>query len=86
MQSYSSHPISPELIEFVPCPFKLTLIVSSLLFYPSSNPRDFINFPEALFPHVLALSGGVVVLLLTLHAEDWVFKPSLRQAVQANKL
>ena len=32
------------------------------------------------------LSGGVVVLPLTSHAEDWVFKPSLRQAVQATKL
>ena len=32
------------------------------------------------------LSGGVVVLPLTSHAKDWVFKPSLRQAVQATKL
>ena len=31
-------------------------------------------------------SGGVVVLPLTSHAEVWVFKPSLRQAVQATKL
>ena len=29
------------------------------------------------------LSGGVVVLPLTSHTEDWVFKPSLRQTVQA---
>ena len=32
------------------------------------------------------LSSGVVVLPFTSHAEDWVFKPSLRQAVQATKL
>ena len=31
-------------------------------------------------------AGGVVVLPLTFHAEDWVFKPSLRQAVEATKL
>ena len=34
----------------------------------------------------MLLSGGVVVLLLTSHAEDWVFEPSLRQAVLATKL
>ena len=34
----------------------------------------------------LKLSGGVVVLPLTSHAEDCVFKPSLGQAVQATKL
>ena len=32
------------------------------------------------------MPGGVVVLPLTPHAEDWVFKSSLRQAVQATKL
>ena len=30
--------------------------------------------------------GGVMVLPLTPHAEDWVFKSSLRQAVQATNL
>ena len=34
----------------------------------------------------IQLPGGVVVLPLTSHAEDWVFKPSLKQAVQATKL
>ena len=33
-----------------------------------------------------ALSGDVVVLLLTSHANGWVFKPSQRQVVQATKL
>ena len=33
-----------------------------------------------------SLAGGVVLLPLTSHTEDWVFKPSLRQAVQATKL
>ena len=31
-------------------------------------------------------SGGVLVLPVTSHAEDWVFKPGLRQAIQATKL
>ena len=31
-------------------------------------------------------SSGVVVLPLISHAEDWLFKSSLRQAVQATKL
>ena len=34
----------------------------------------------------IILSGGLVVLPLTSHAEDWVLKPSLRQSVQATKL
>ena len=36
--------------------------------------------------YYVVLSGGVVVLPLTSHTKDWVFKPSMKQAVQVTKL
>ena len=54
-----------------------------------NSPINAIDYDNNLLDpdnNLFELSGGVVVLPLTSHAEDWVFKPSLRQAVQATRL
>ena len=59
---------------------------------PSDSKPEFrailplFKFNSWFFICIFPLSGGVVVLPLTSQAQDWVFKPSLRQAVQATKL
>ena len=62
----------------------ITLLVIPI-YHSYSTAAAHKNF-EAFLTAYTYSPGGVVVLPLTSHAEDWVFKSSLRQAVQATKL